>query len=71
MIATITALLLALAAGYLIGGQRERDRHHNRRTPDTQHPTPPAETLLSDREWERFVCAIYDLADRDDPGTRQ
>lgn len=59
----IAAVLLALLAGYLIGSQCERDRQCSRRRAEPARPIP-FEPPISDREWERFVCAIYELADR-------
>lgn len=71
MIVTTVAVLLVLAAGYLIGSQHERDRCRNRRHTTQAAPPAPAtpEPLITDREWERFVVAIYELADRDNGQT--
>lgn len=67
----IVCSVLGLTAGYLYGTQRERDRQHAaRRAAAAAHATASIpEPIISDREWERFVIAIYDLADGADPTT--
>lgn len=62
----IIAVVLAVIGGYLIGGQLERDRQHRRRKAAARQgitPVAAVEETLSDREWERFVVSIYELAD--------
>lgn len=63
----ILCAVLGLTAGYLYGTQRERDRQNAaRRALTAATPTTP-NPIISDREWERFVIAIYDLADDEHP----